>query len=166
MLMLFVAAGAAYAAPAPSNATGDSVSIDQKPDHRPKKAKGDRPEKEKKRFNFKDCDTNNDGVISLEEYLACSPRNTKEKFANMDADKDGKLTKEELKAWRDSKKEEFDKKRREHRRELFKKCDSNNDGMLNMEEFEQCFPKPPADGKKKERKPVKPAPQKVEPVNS
>lgn len=165
MCMLLLAAGAAYAAP--SNATaGDAVSTDQKPEPRPKKAKGDKAGKEKKRFNFKDCDTNNDGVISLEEYLACSPRGDKDKFAGMDADKDGKLTREELKAWRDSKKEEFDKKRREHRRELFKKCDTNKDGMLSMEEFEQCFPKPPADGKKKERRPGKPVPQKVEPVNS
>ncbi|RBP43691.1 EF hand domain-containing protein [Roseimicrobium gellanilyticum] len=61
---------------------------------------GDRPRGNPEEF-FKKLDTNSDGAISKEEYLA-SPRakenaeRAEKGFAAKDKDKDGKLTKEEF----------------------------------------------------------------------
>src|SRR5882672_2318566 len=44
---------------------------------------------------FKEADTNNDGVLSLEEVQAKMPR-LAERFATLDTDKNGQLSKEEL----------------------------------------------------------------------
>lgn len=47
---------------------------------------------------FQKIDTNADGVVSKEEWLARG----EQKFAEMDANRDGKLSKEEMKAHRDA----------------------------------------------------------------
>ena len=52
-----------------------------------------------KRPGFEQMDTDKDGFLSKEEYLAAHPRSA-EKFAAMDADHDGKLSREEIKAFR------------------------------------------------------------------
>lgn len=48
---------------------------------------------------FKKSDTNNDGVISKEEFLARSEK----RFNEIDADHDGKISPQEMKAYRDAK---------------------------------------------------------------
>ena len=110
--------------------------------------KGDRPDlpaqgkPDKKRFGFKGCDTNKDGVVTFEEYTACRPDADKAFFDSVDADKDGKITREEQHAWREMKKKQFEEKRSERRAELFKKCDTDNNGSLSLEEFQVCVPEP------------------------
>ncbi len=58
---------------------------------------------------FKYADTNNDGIVTKEEFLA----NSEKMFTNMDADKDGKITKEEMQKHHEAKKAERVKKREE-----------------------------------------------------
>lgn len=81
----------------------DAPAMDQGPGHHerfdPKKA-------------FEDSDTDKNGALSMEEFLA----RHKEKFAEIDADKSGSLTPEELKAYGE-KMHGMRQERREERRE-------------------------------------------------
>ena len=52
---------------------------------------------------FEMQDTNKDGAVSEDEYLAFG----KARFAETDANKDGKITKEEIKAHRDAMREKY-----------------------------------------------------------
>jgi hypothetical protein len=66
----------------------------------PKKGEGKRPSPEE---FFKKLDTNSDGSVSKDEYLASprakqDPAKGAENFGKMDKDSDGKLTKEEFAA--------------------------------------------------------------------
>ena len=133
-MLTLLLTGAAFTAEAAPAGKGDL------PDH-PIKARHD-----KKRFRFKECDTNKDGVVTYEEYTACVPEAKKDFFDAIDADKDGKITQEERQAWRETKKKQFEEKRGERRAELFKECDKDGNGSLSLEEFQTCTPKP---GKKK-----------------
>jgi hypothetical protein len=63
----------------------------------------------------------------------------------MDRNNDGKVSKEELRAWREAHKEKLAKERKKRRAENFKRCDANNDGVLNMEEYVNCAPRPKHD---------------------
>ncbi|MCL1939445.1 MAG: EF-hand domain-containing protein [Desulfovibrionaceae bacterium] len=107
------------------------------------KHKGDK----KKRPSFEDCDKNNAGALTLEEFLACHPRGGEKLFAAMDANKDGKVTREEWQAFREA-------RRTEKLRQIFDQCDKNKDGVLSFEEFEQCKSehKGKRDGKKQPNK--------------
>jgi Ca2+-binding EF-hand superfamily protein len=49
--------------------------------------------------NFDAVDTDHDGTISFAEAQAAQPRLTTEDFAELDADSDGMLTKEELETY-------------------------------------------------------------------
>lgn len=84
----------------------------------------------KKRPSFRECDKDGDNALDLDEYLACYPKG-KNRFEAMDADKDGKLTKEETTAHHKA-------AQTERRRAHFAACDANGDGVLNFEEFDQC----------------------------
>jgi hypothetical protein len=46
-------------------------------------------------FGISHFDTNQDGSISLDEYLAGSPANTEKVYQHLDANSDGKLDKQE-----------------------------------------------------------------------
>jgi len=59
---------------------------------------------------FEHTDSNKDGFISKEEWLARGDA----LFAEIDANKDGKITPEEMKAHRDTKRAEWEKRRAEH----------------------------------------------------
>lgn len=126
-LLTLLAAGAAFAAE-PATAPKDG-----KPPHKAELAEGKGGKRPHPRFE--ECDKNNDKTLSFEEFSACFPRDAEKRFASIDTNKDGKITREEMNAFRDA-------RRAEKRRELFKQCDKNNDGVLSFEEFEQCRPAP------------------------
>jgi Ca2+-binding EF-hand superfamily protein len=89
-------------------------------------------EGKKKRPSFEDCDKKNTGALTLEEFLACHPRGGEKLFTAMDANKDGKVTREEWQAFKET-------RRTEKIRQLFDQCDKNKDGALSFEEFDQCM---------------------------
>lgn len=53
----------------------------------------------KPRHNFETCDTDKDGFLSKEEYLACWPRGAA-KFAAIDKDHDGMVSRDDVKTYR------------------------------------------------------------------
>lgn len=57
-----------------------------------------KPMKAKKMDFFKSTDTNGDGKLSLEEFKVTGKGDAEKKFADADADKDGFVTADELKA--------------------------------------------------------------------
>ena len=85
IVMSLLLAGTALAADSPAAHNGTQTT---------KQHKG------KKRAKFEDCDKDNSGSLNWDEAHACFPRMTKEKFDAIDANKDGVLTKEEIKAYR------------------------------------------------------------------
>jgi len=58
----------------------------------------------KQHRKFDDCDKEHTGALSFEEAKDCFPRMSKERFDAIDANKDGKITKEELKEFKSSQK--------------------------------------------------------------
>lgn len=89
----------------------------------------------KPRPRFEDCDKDKDSSLSLEEFLACHPKGGEAGFAAIDADRDGKITRDEMVTF-------FEEKKAQKRQALFKRCDTDGDGMLSFEEFSQCKPEP------------------------
>jgi len=55
----------------------------------------------KQRLKFEDCDKSNKGFLTFEEAQACWPNLDRKTFDALDTNKDGKLTKEKLKANRE-----------------------------------------------------------------
>ena len=68
---------------------------------------GDCPRKSSKMFEKKDA--NSDGVISKAEFVA----HAEKKFAKMDTDGNGSLTKEEVKSYWAAKKEKYKEKKKD-----------------------------------------------------
>jgi len=66
--------------------------------------KGKRHKSDKPRLKFEDCDKNHTGALTFEEAQTCFPRMSRERFDAIDANKDGKITKEEIKAHHAAKK--------------------------------------------------------------
>ncbi len=87
----------------------------------------------KSRPKFNDCDKDASESLNLEEFKACFPRLGQQRFAVIDADRNGEATREELKDFEEARKAE-------RRRELFGKCDTDKNGALSLAEFEQCEP--------------------------
>jgi hypothetical protein len=139
-LMSLLMTSAAYAAPADTPPVQGDNAVKAAPDERP-------PYDHKpRRFNLEDCDKNKDGALDMGEFSNCFPKGAKERFAQMDADKDDKVSKEELRAWREARKAKRHEERLLRRQEEFARCDVNNDGVLSKEEFVNCA-KPRHDGK-------------------
>ena len=61
--------------------------------------KGKRHKSNKPRLKFEDCDKGNTGALTFEEAQTCFPRMSRKKFDAIDTNQDGKITKEELKAY-------------------------------------------------------------------
>ena len=59
----------------------------------------------KPRITFADCDKGNTGALTFEEAQACWPKMNKKKFNAIDANKDGRITKQEIKAHRAAKRQ-------------------------------------------------------------
>jgi hypothetical protein len=91
-----------------------------------------------RRFNFEDCDKNSNGGLELGEYLDCFPKADKKRFDNIDRNNDGKVSKDELRAWREAHREKMLKERKARRAQAFKRCDKNDDGVLSMDEYINC----------------------------
>lgn len=119
-LLCLLVAGSAFAAAPDAKTTNN----------KPYKEKVDK----KKPAKFDESDTNKDGVLSLEEFLASHPQGA-DIFAAMDADNDGKVTKDEMRAFFEARKEGKKKPRK------FEQCDADGDGVVSREEFLACFPK-------------------------
>jgi len=77
---------------------------------------------------FKTADTDNNGNISRDEYLAAQQKRAERRFARMDRDSNGMLSAEEY----DRKRGHHDKKGRG--KNIFTKLDSNSDGHATLEE--------------------------------
>ncbi len=69
---------------------------------------------------FEKHDTNGDGVVSKDEFLA----HVEEKFSKMDKDGNGELSKEEAQAGHAAMREKMKEKRQEHREERKEKRDA------------------------------------------
>ncbi len=71
-------------------------------------------------------DTNKDGAISFEELQAQRPNVTQEQFAGLDADKNGTLSREELRSGMG--------------RRIFNRLDGDNSGGISFDELAQRMP--------------------------
>jgi Ca2+-binding EF-hand superfamily protein len=87
---------------------------------------------------FKKADTNGDGTISKSEAEAGMPMLARN-FDAVDANKDGKLTSEEIRAA--FSKGTFTQDMRARGDEMFKKADANNDGFLSEDEAARASPR-------------------------
>lgn len=77
---------------------------------------------------LKEADANSDGKVSLEELKAVRPHMTEERFNLMDTNHDGSITKEDVREWV------------EHAQVKFKEADTDKDGKLSREEMKKLFP--------------------------
>jgi len=66
--------------------------------------KGKRRKSSEHHLKFEDCDKENKGALTFEEAQTCFPRMSREKFDAIDTNKDGAITKAEIKAHRAAKK--------------------------------------------------------------
>jgi Ca2+-binding EF-hand superfamily protein len=74
---------------------------------------------------FEKADTNQDGITSKQEFLDFH----EQKFDEIDSDGDGNITKEDLTA-------HIDSKREEKKGEMFDKMDQDGSGQISREELE------------------------------
>lgn len=79
-------------------------------------------------------DTNGDKVVSKDEFVADSNK----RFAEMDANKDNKITEEELEKFQEAKKAEREKRKKEieaEQEKRFNEMDTDKDGKISKEEM-------------------------------
>ena len=79
--------------------SGTALATDKAPDGQGSVEKGKRHKSDKPRLKFEDCDKGNTGALTFEEAQTCFPRMSRKKFDAIDTNQDGKITKEELKAY-------------------------------------------------------------------
>lgn len=98
-------------------------------------AKADKGMKDPFVLEFSEIDENKDGSVVITEFVAVFPNGGKELFALADKDKDGKLSKEELKAWKDK----YGKQEPEALAVRYVVIDQDKNGKVTMEEFVAVF---------------------------
>ena len=89
---------------------------------------------------FELADTNKDGKVSYEDLKNAAPNFPESAFERLDADKDGFLTREEVRAA-----EAPGGGPAEMMRRMIQRADQNRDGKVTREEFEEAFPNAPAE---------------------
>ena len=60
---------------------------------------------DKPRLKFEDCDNGNKGFLTFEEAQTCFPKMKRKTFDAIDTNKDDKITKKELRAYRAARKQ-------------------------------------------------------------
>lgn len=107
---------------------------------------------ERSQARFTGLDADEDGVVSLEEFLAAADERSQERFARMDPNEDGVVTRTGRKGWgnhhRHGPKAEKGQERSQatpeqrqerlsqHAAEQFARLDTDGDGAISPEEFE------------------------------
>jgi Ca2+-binding EF-hand superfamily protein len=106
-----------------------------------------RREQYKQRFeaDFKKADTDADGALSKAEAEKSMPRLARE-FAAIDANKDGKLTQDEIRTYMQARMAAHHggksaEQGKQHFDEMFKKADTDGDGALSKAEAEKSMPR-------------------------
>ena len=64
----------------------------------------DKSVSDKPRLKFEDCDNGSKGFLTFEEAQTCFPRMKRKTFDAIDTNKDGRITKAELRAYRAARK--------------------------------------------------------------
>ena len=77
---------------------------------------------------LKEADANNDGKVSKDEMIAYKTK----KFEAADTNRDGRLTQDEAVAYHEAERE---RRRKERQAKMFGKLDANGDGTASLEEF-------------------------------
>jgi hypothetical protein len=85
-------------------------------------------------------DTDGDGAISKAEAEAGAPRIARD-FANLDADEDGRITREEMHAQMQARHAATREERRARAEERYRSADTNGDGALDLAEAQQGMPR-------------------------
>ena len=88
---------------------------------------------ERRKNHFEHMDANKDGKVSKDEFLASSQQRAQRKFDRMDGDNDGQLSSDELGSHKKHK-QRFGKK-------VFSKIDANGDGLATKEESQAAWRK-------------------------
>jgi Ca2+-binding EF-hand superfamily protein len=88
---------------------------------------------------FDTIDTDNDGKISHDEYMA----NCEERFKLLDTNNDGFLTKEEARGAAAQKREEAKQKAMEKAKMRFDQIDADKDGKISLDEWKAAHPDKP-----------------------
>ena len=94
--------------------------------------------------HFKKADTDGNGTLSRAEVEKSMPR-LAEKFDQIDTNKDGQLSRDEMKAWKKTHKHAHKKGNKADRQakaaERFKHADTNGDGKISRAEAEKNAPR-------------------------
>lgn len=91
---------------------------------------------------MKDADASGDGFVSLDEFKSAHSARIEEHFVRMDANADGLLSEEEMKAAKKDRRGDRDKRRgdRHHGKrnpqEVFERLDADGNGSLSLEELD------------------------------
>lgn len=97
---------------------------------------GDSPRSDAPREGMR-ADTDGDGRVSRAESDAAAAARSGEWFDKLDLDKDGYVTKEEMKQARETRRT----KARHHMEQRFNEADINQDGQLSLDEVQAKLPK-------------------------
>jgi Ca2+-binding EF-hand superfamily protein len=97
---------------------------------------GDKPHADAPRGEMR-ADTDGDGRVSRAEATTAGAERSGEWFDKLDADKDGFVTREEMRQARETRRGAMREKGEEH----FKAADTNADGQLSLDEVQAKMPK-------------------------